>query len=1680
MRIHRSSRLQQYASLVQESSRILLFSECVIGDVYVCLGFVRYRWTFGCGAFFPAAPLHSIPVSLNWILRFRLTRRKVSNRISFNRKDKLAGAKTVVTFWFLSSTMQFAQLFHDDAVSNGTTVGKEGRAFLESNLKLLVTQAMKLVLEEQPRDPLAFIARYLKKHNPKRNEILGPSLEDQITIPIPNTDSSVHLQRLTGLMPGTASVHTGKDGFSVYGLLNPCLADLKSIATELKIQGKRTVKFLYMSAPRRQLLFLNGVPYSADLTTVQAPRGATCSSPHNANSEFSGGEESNNSLNDSVTPFDPYLALIAALPLELVPAKIDPVLKGLQSTVGVTTAELKVSEDSGLLDVTAFDAIDTAVGLSDDSELSAIVILSFLTPDSLRNAMVAVAAAQAPLVELRNSKKAEEEQRLHVQSIKGTLHVTHYWREVRLRRELRDRTRETKEDAAAKARKAGVLTPTPPAAANPNPPPADSKDTPLAVADMTTIQSTNSLNGTVNNAATLAQLEKRQNAIVARQSRRRLEDMVAGNLLSAEQNHAATTIQALVRGHLVRVSIQHRIMEATSGLHIKTKVPAAPRRPDGKPSSPAIPSGIGRAAATKATTNPQQQQQQLNGSGDQQRSQQQKGNAANREFYTGFAMMRRTMFNLCEQHEALITTRPPSQPLPPKQKIVWIPKRSRIAPSYPEDVSSEDEQWESVTKVVPRRRPSGRTRTFNPQSRMDVCYGAVCAKRLQQYPVEVAERYKGVSALQRRAYSHIHQQCLHVLHAAFVELRHRQELKLASFAAFVQNRHWEVLSWLTHPHQQSLAIAPRGPPSLLVYGPVDILQDRVVVGLDSLMEREGFTLPLQKVHPPTQASQAQQIPRSGNATPNQQHLGEVNSAQVPTSIGRTSSTSAAVSANPSSGEVGTATPSKLGFTPPPISLQIPPPSITPTLGGINLDALLGNHNIAKILRDAPVYCVPEGLEVDKWKEATTLLAGEHSHITWVSLEESPVVYIGKKSYTATFRPETDEFPQLRRYNDVLSSAEIIKTATVGKPDPPPIAAAAAADRKSLSGPQGPTAGKRGSQSNNTGSTAGSGAPATGPASVAVNLLPALSGSALSAPSIQVSVQEHSPVGSPTAISPRRAEVHWFGTAWLEMERRLRGELIRQAENTHGSLRLYRWSSKDGHYITDDNSLFGPSSGGTRSSGSGAPAGAGSEGNRGDGTGNADSGEAKDRRSLASVASLKLEAGKAQSLLRRTTQRSARGGAMRAESSSVQQSPAIGNVQPEVRESFNSQPGSGASIAGAGSPGTFLQMLESDALEQLIRTPKMVADESVFGPGLHGSEALYLREPALHVPGDPWLAHLERFLEKCLRALVGNGRGTKEHPACIVLAVSGPQQLFYAAVASIFFAKALKVPLKDVPRAPPAAAKTGASGISSPLSRPRASGNPISGVGQTNVTSTHPNELDTPTEQPLGGPEPTHTFNDASRSMFSRVWNEAQNMEIPKVEETSTADPAHKTVIDHAKELLLTLDSTSGQLVFDEVEWLAKQSAELAMFRSLAETYLNDAIHEDDVDPKTTSVMNAARAAEEYLWFAIVALFLKQQVEPILNPGSGSAQQVDLANINLPSLSKFVHSKETLIHRALETIPLICRNAHNSSGSSEKQQGSSHSLDTTHDHDAEFDGPIHFPTPSLTQRWRERHFVQTVV
>ena len=134
--------------------------------------------------------------------------------------------------------MSFAQQFGDDAATNGTTCGHEGRQFLEQRLKALVTAAMKEVLVQQPPDPLAFIARYLKKHNPSRVEREDAPPCVNVTTA---SGSEVKLHRVCE-KPGQTKVQKSSGEFAIYGLHNPSAEDIKSLAAELKGQGQRVMR----------------------------------------------------------------------------------------------------------------------------------------------------------------------------------------------------------------------------------------------------------------------------------------------------------------------------------------------------------------------------------------------------------------------------------------------------------------------------------------------------------------------------------------------------------------------------------------------------------------------------------------------------------------------------------------------------------------------------------------------------------------------------------------------------------------------------------------------------------------------------------------------------------------------------------------------------------------------------------------------------------------------------------------------------------------------------------------------------------------------------------------------------------------------------------------------------------------------------------------------------------------------------------------------------------------------------------------------------------------------------------------------------------------------------------------------------------------------------------------------
>ena len=425
----------------------------------------------------------------------------------------------------------------------------------------------------------------------------------------------------------------------------------------------------------------------------------------------------------------------------------------------------------------------------------------------------------------------------------------------------------------------------PPATAAPTEPPVDASNT------------DNAIRGSKSPPPPTDTEAKRLFDAQKREARHRREDVIAAQVVSEQQHSSVTKIAAVVRGWITRMHnplSEHMEQTAGGSLH---KVVC-----------------------------------ELLGVG------------ANKEFYSGPAVVRRIVYELCESFGELFTTKIPPAVLPPRLVHRWIPKKKHIHAQSEGDVSSDEESWELQSLELPRLPQTTRRRRFNPQIRLDACC-ELCRFSEFAWAFGVAEKFMGASPLQRRVYDVVFRRVYHLLHIAFVEMKHRSMLPAtASYSQFLREHFWELPSWRSYPHLFSQSVALRGLPVSMPFGPLDVMMDRSLWA--NHMEVTPWTVP-----PVAEGSSTV----DENALPSFAKIEAVS----------------------------------------------PPISAFPSLP-------VGNDGSAEVHAASRVVVAFDAMETDRWKSIVSHLAGTAKSVAWVQITPYPTIFVAKRPFFAVPKTEPFE------------------------------------------------------------------------------------------------------------------------------------------------------------------------------------------------------------------------------------------------------------------------------------------------------------------------------------------------------------------------------------------------------------------------------------------------------------------------------------------------------------------------------------------------------------------------------------------------------------------------------------------------------------------------------------------------
>ena len=625
--------------------------------------------------------------------------------------------------------------YNKTAAASGTSCAAEAIGELNDSLKHPVTSALQKVMLARPDDPIRYVASCLKQYNEAKyvTDRKSIALEDPPGL-------QVHMERASQRPAGCAVQRLPR--YNLVGMQCPSFHELQQeidniIAEQPDANGILVI--VKENDPRKDLVFVQGIPYFADLSKQLHEQRSTLKkkdSPQSVLLRAAGKTGRTHSLQDVIS-----VGKTSKKPVRYVFIP-SPLLHPLQ----------------------AIDVIDNAVGIpgrdaATPPKLSPVIIVSYHPDASVARQLLTIAATAAqPVAELDDIKAIVDLRKASLAKRQGQNYSAHleYWKQVRIRREARDQKREDREELRLRKEQT-MLT---------------------AVASQTIdSQTVDKLH-----AESSLAVERNKKAAAARYNRRQHEDGAFLDVCRWHREQSATRIQAMFRGAKARAAWKNAAKEN----HRPSKIKYETRH--------------------KQLTN-------IDAPVLLQRALRYLQDAHGEQYVNSIELEKRGFVRTLH---------------------LWVPKKTRVHRQIDDEGadSSEEESWEEVDVELPTIPSAARTKSFNPFLTFKTAASHAGYDALENAIFD-SVHFPGFSNVQHRAYGAVADAVILMVHAAFVELRHRnQATNFASFSAYLQNYFSEILAWRNVPNYvaqstaQLLGVALRE-------GPLDALQDRFLCMSDA-------------------------------------------------------------------------------------------------------------------------------------------------------------------------------------------------------------------------------------------------------------------------------------------------------------------------------------------------------------------------------------------------------------------------------------------------------------------------------------------------------------------------------------------------------------------------------------------------------------------------------------------------------------------------------------------------------------------------------------------------------------------------------------------------------------------------------------------------------------------------------
>jgi hypothetical protein len=335
--------------------------------------------------------------------------------------------------------------FNAAAAKNGTSCAAEAIRDLNETLKHPVTAALRKIMHAHPQDPIRFLASCLKQDNEAKYVV------DRKTLVMEELGNvEIMLQRASQRPSGCCNLSLAQ--FNISGMQCPSFQELLQEIERVSAANPACSQISVVikeNDPRQDLVFIQGIPYFANLGALIRERGLELKKKDTVSSLLL---RSASKLGKAHTIQDVASSSNAVKkPVKysfIQSPQTDPfqAIDLIDALIGLPSQPKKAPAASGAPDA-GTNASEAA--RKPETTLQPIIIVSYHSDESALRQLLTIAITTAhPIVELEEMKAVvtlRESSLLARRKQSFGVHVD-YWKQVRIGREERDQRREDKEE----------------------------------------------------------------------------------------------------------------------------------------------------------------------------------------------------------------------------------------------------------------------------------------------------------------------------------------------------------------------------------------------------------------------------------------------------------------------------------------------------------------------------------------------------------------------------------------------------------------------------------------------------------------------------------------------------------------------------------------------------------------------------------------------------------------------------------------------------------------------------------------------------------------------------------------------------------------------------------------------------------------------------------------------------------------------------------------------------------------------------------------------------------------------------------------------------------------------------------------------------------------------------------